>query len=171
MSGMTYVMERLNDSVTPGMVSALDIGCGPGTYLHTLPQQISVRWALDVNAAELDKVEGAVRVRGSAVEMLPTFADASVDLVYALDFIEHLDKATGRIVLKEMQRIARQLVIVFTPHGFQVQDHGPDHPQTHRSGWFPEDFAAHNFVADCILFDYGKPPGKWAPAIWATWHP
>ena len=83
-----------------------------------------------------------------AVGMLP---DKSVDTVFALDFIEHLEKEDGLRMLREAARVARRQVVVYTPNGFFPQAYDdPEKPdrwgmdggywQTHRSGWQVEDF-------------------------------
>jgi hypothetical protein len=113
------------------------------------------------------------------IGMLP---DKSVDTVFALDFIEHLEKEDGLRMLREAERVARQQIVVYTPHGFfpQSYDDPEKHDrwgmdggywQTHRSGWDFEDFGdAWQFVCcpDYIQLDEDnqlmeKPMG----AIWA----
>lgn len=100
-------------------------------------------------------------------EVISTFPDKSVDTVFALDFIEHLEKAEGIRMLREAERVARCQVIVYTPLGFFPQSYDdPNKPdrwgmdggkwQTHRSGWDPEDFGEQwEFVIcnDYILLD------------------
>jgi hypothetical protein len=83
-----------------------------------------------------------------AMRLLP---DRSVDTIFALDFIEHLEKDDGRRFLAEAERVARQQIVIFTPLGFYPQSYTdstrPDrwglqggYWQTHRSGWTVEDF-------------------------------
>ena len=113
------------------------------------------------------------------IGMLP---DKSVDTVFALDFIEHLEKEDGLRMLREAERVARRQVVVYTPHGYFPQSY--DDPekldrwgmdggywQTHRSGWELEDFGEDwdfVFCPDFIELDENnqlmeKPMG----AIWA----
>jgi hypothetical protein len=99
----------------------------------------------------------------AALHMLP---DKSVDSVFALDFIEHLEKEDGWAMLREAERVARVQIVVYTPYGFFPQAHPPGAPdrwgldgaawQEHRSGWLPEDFGSGwQFVVcpDYILLD------------------
>jgi hypothetical protein len=100
-------------------------------------------------------------------EVISTFPDKSVDTVFALDFIEHLEKADGFRMLREAERVARCQVVVYTPLGFFPQSYDdPEKPdrwgmdggkwQTHRSGWDLEDFGEHwEFVIcpDFIHYD------------------
>jgi Methyltransferase domain len=114
-----------------------------------------------------------------AIGMMP---DRSVDTVFALDFIEHLEKPDGLRMLKEAERVARRQIVVFTPHGFFEQSYDdPRKPdrwgmdggywQTHRSGWTPEDFGEGWDVVicpDCITLDQNNQPmAQPTGALWA----
>jgi hypothetical protein len=113
--------------------------------------------------------------------VLPMLPDKSVDSVFALDFIEHLEKADGLRMLAEAQRVARVQVLVYTPNGFFPQNHEPGTPdrwgldggawQTHRSGWSVEDFDDQwQFVIspDFILLDeHNQPLEEPMGALWA----
>ncbi|HEU0015788.1 MAG TPA: methyltransferase domain-containing protein [Longimicrobium sp.] len=92
-----------------------------------------------------------VCLHGTWQEVLPHLPDASVDTAFALDLIEHLEKDEGYGLLREMARIARHQVVVFTPLGLYPQHYDEGQPdawgmdggywQTHRSGWTPDDLA------------------------------
>jgi hypothetical protein len=83
-------------------------------------------------------------------KVLPLLPDASIDSVFALDLIEHLETAEARRLLEEMVRVARTQVVIFTPLGFYPQAYGPGDTdrwgmtgsawQVHHSGWKPDDF-------------------------------
>jgi hypothetical protein len=114
-------------------------------------------------------------------QVLPMLPDKSVDSVFALDFIEHLEKEDGFRMLAEAQRVARGQVVVYTPNGFFPQQHEPGAPdrwgldggawQTHRSGWSVEDFGEEwQFVIspDFIQLDeHNQPLAEPMGAIWA----
>ena len=114
------------------------------------------------------------------IGMLP---DKSVDTVFALDFIEHLDKADGFRMLREAERVARRQIVVFTPHGFFPQSYDdPRKPdrwgmdggywQTHRSGWATEDFGDGWDIVICpdliLLDENNQPMAQPMAAIWAV---
>ncbi len=93
-----------------------------------------------------------VFINGPWEEVISTFPDKSVDTVFALDFIEHLEKPDGLRMLREAERVARCQVVVHTPLGLFPQSYDdPEKPdrwgmdggkwQTHRSGWDLEDFS------------------------------
>lgn len=111
------------------------------------------------------------------------FPDKSVDSVFALDFIEHLEKDDGLRMLREAERVARQQIVVLTPHGFYPQSYDdPTMPdrwgmdggywQTHRSGWGPEDFGDDWDIVvcrDCIAVDqHDQPMEHPMGAMWAV---
>ena len=91
-----------------------------------------------------------VLVQATALEALKWFPDRSIDSLFMIDVIEHLDKGEGIKVLAECERVARQQIIIFTPLGFMPQDyHGGEQDgwglggsewQIHKSGWTPDDF-------------------------------
>jgi len=67
------------------------------------------------------------------------------DLALFQEVLEHLDKPDGWKVLEVLARRARK-VLVTTPLGFRPQ-HAPELPyETHRSGWFPWEFASRFHV-------------------------
>ena len=113
------------------------------------------------------------------ITMLP---DKSVDTVFALDFIEHLEKAEGLKMLREAERVARRQIVVGTPQGFYPQSYeDPNKPdrwgmgggywQTHRSGWDFEDFGDRWDIVCCPDFlkldEDGQPMEQPIGAIWA----
>jgi hypothetical protein len=75
--------------------------------------------------------------------------EKSVDVIFLVDVIEHLEKEKGEILLERSIKIAREQINIFTPYGFIEQEHDSDKDawglhgakwQKHLSGWMPEDF-------------------------------
>ncbi len=83
----------------------LDVGCGTGANLEMLAQFGDAE-GVDVSedALAFCRARGLTRVSHGAAERLP-YADASFDLVTALDVVEHLDDDAGG--LREMRRVLR----------------------------------------------------------------
>lgn len=83
-------------------------------------------------------------------DYLRSALDKSVDTIFLLDVIEHLEKEAGKSLLKQALRVARIQVVIFTPLGFMPQhfseigtewgdvEHGDF--QNHLSGWDPSEF-------------------------------
>lgn len=130
----------------------LDVGPGiqPQTYFRP-----RVHLCVEAHAPYVARVRAErndptlVYLTGTWQEVLPHLPDDSVDTAFALDLIEHLEKEDGLALVREMQRVARVQVVIFTPLGLYPQSYeegeldawGMDggHWQTHRSGWTPED--------------------------------
>ena len=88
-----------------GGVDVLDVGCGTGATLAQLPANcrgVGVEMErLGAQSCVARGLPGIVRARGEA---LP-FADASFDLVFALDVLEHI--SDDRAAAAELMRVLR----------------------------------------------------------------
>lgn len=95
----------------PSPARVLDLGCGTGGFLVELGR-LGPATGVDFapRALELCRSRGLRRLARADGQRLP-FADASFDLVTALDVIEHLDD--DRAALREIVRVLR-------PGGFAV---------------------------------------------------
>ena len=72
----------------------------------------------------------------NVLELTKHFKDKSFDCVVALDLIEHLTKEEGAKLLKDIERIAKKKVVIFTPNGFVPQgEYDGNTYQIHKSGW------------------------------------
>jgi len=93
----------------------LDVGCGTGANLRMLARLGEVE-GVDISqqALEFCRKRGLASVRQGAAEELP-YAEASFDLVTALDVIEHLDDDV--VGLKEIARVLRPdgHALIFVP--------------------------------------------------------
>jgi hypothetical protein len=164
----------------------LDLGAGirPQSFVRRPLVHICVdahRPYLERVQREIDGDPRYVFLHGRWDDVLPMLPDKSVDSVFALDFIEHLEKPDGFRMLREAERVARAQVVVYTPDGFFPQRHEPGAAdrwgmdggawQTHRSGWSAEDFGdGWRFVIspDFILLDeHNQPLAEPMGALWA----
>lgn len=82
-------------------------------------------------------------------QTLDFFPQGTIDTIFLLDVIEHLDKSTGLSLLVKSMSTVKHQIVIFTPLGFMPQTHesGVDawgmnggNWQEHKSGWQPEDF-------------------------------
>jgi hypothetical protein len=114
-------------------------------------------------------------------EVTKYFTEKSVDTIFLIDVIEHIEKREATELLKKSLKIASKQIAIFTPWGFMPQEHpdGIDYWglkggdwQRHKSGWLPEDFIDDDwdFIAcedfhpmDGYGMVYEKPYG----AFWA----
>lgn len=164
----------------------LDIGCGIRPQEYIKP---NVHICFDPFHPYLDEIREKISAESSTQFVLmngdwekatQVFYEKSVDTIFLLDIIEHLEKEEGEHLLKLTEKIARKQIIIFTPYGF-VPQHHPDGIdawgleggvwQEHKSGWLPEDFGEGWKVISCTDFHthdnegvkYEKPEG----ALWA----
>lgn len=129
--------------------SLLSLCCGIGLELNNLVTQNVT--AVDAAQQYLDEVKSrcpqAKPVLSDALEYTKNQPDNSVDVISIIDGIEHMDKKTGIKLIKEMKRVAKKQILLFTPQGpgedgyLKNEPHnawgigGADHFQTHKSGW------------------------------------
>lgn len=136
--------KSVGEALTPGD-TLLSICCGIGIELRRLQDATPIT-AVDIvpeYIAEFKKaIPWAETHVSDALKYLVTLPDKSFDVVSCIDGVEHLTKKRGVKLLKEMKRVCRKKVIVFTPEGFTKNEpkhtwgiDGGDHHQIHLSGW------------------------------------
>jgi hypothetical protein len=174
--------------VRPARV-VLDVGCGIRPQPIVVPEvhvccepygEYVARLQADV-AARDDRAW--LVLQADWAQAVALFPPRSVDTVFLLDVIEHLDKETSLRLLRATERIAREQVVVFTTLGFLPQHHpdgrdawgmGGGTWQEHRSGWEPADFGpgwevlvAHDFHTHD---NKGRPHAAPHGALWAIYE-
>jgi protein-L-isoaspartate O-methyltransferase len=136
--------------------TVLDIGCGiaPMNYFRPKMHFMVEPWAeyADILAYRYAGDKSVMLLRTGGLEALKLLGDNSVDSIFLLDVIEHMEKDMGQQVIAQAERVAREQIIIFTPLGFMPQhvEHGQKdgwglsgtEMQEHRSGWEPNDFSA-----------------------------
>jgi 2-polyprenyl-3-methyl-5-hydroxy-6-metoxy-1,4-benzoquinol methylase len=133
----------------------LDIGCGirPQNYVRPLvhiccePFEQYVDQLRKQVLNEYDRYY--VTLKATWAEAVKLFPLKSVDSVFLIDVIEHLEKDEALRLLKATERLVRKQIVIFTPLGFmpQKRSYGKDAwgldggvSQEHKSGWHPEEF-------------------------------
>jgi len=132
----------------------MDIGCGikPQTYFspkcHIMVEPF--KEYVDILHYRFQKMDNVLIIQEMANKVLPTFTNRSIDTIFLLDVIEHLEKKDGMALLKEMERVAKKQIIIFTPLGYMPQEYEKHETdawglsgtelQEHKSGWEPKDF-------------------------------
>jgi hypothetical protein len=111
------------------------------------------------------------------------FPARSVDTVFLVDVIEHIEKTRALELLRMLRSVPRRQLVVFTPLGFMAQHFDEGHAdqwgmrggawQEHRSGWAPEDFPASEgwqVLATRVFHTrdaHGEPLDQPCGALWA----
>ena len=155
--------ERFHTTAAECMVPAsvvLDIGCGIRTQRFLKPD-VLICVEPYVEYAEILKTVlagcTAIVINLDALSALRNLPERSVDSVFLIDVIEHMPKTIGLETIRECERVARNQIIIFTPLGYMPQEiHANDTDgwnlgggewQSHKSGWYPQDFAGWNIIA------------------------
>lgn len=165
--------EAVYKRVLPAGV-VLDIGCGIKPQRFVQPTVHICCEPFEGYHAELGELLDRRAVHGiilkatwqQAVELLPP---RSVDTVFLLDVIEHLEKDESARLLERTVALARQQVVIFTPLGFMPQTFEGDKDiwghegtswQEHRCGWEPSDFDPSWAIVGSKVFHTEDPFGK-----------
>lgn len=158
--GVTYVKRDEAMAAVTAKVEDVEVvlDLGPGICPQTFVKNPYVHICVDAHRPYLERVKREVGddpryvfINSTWDQVVPMLPDKSVDTVFALEFIEHLEKEDGLRMLREAERVARRQVVIGTPKGYYHQHYeDPTVPdrwgldgafwQTHRSGWEPEDF-------------------------------
>lgn len=106
----------------------LDLGCGimqATTGIYDGKKSLKCKTILGVELVEkyLDRVKQHYPTVKMNVMDTDKFVDGSYDVVICLDVLEHLEMPYAMELLREMKRIARNKVLVYTPRNF---DHNGD---------------------------------------------
>ncbi len=101
---MTYI---------PDNSTVLDLGCGNGLPFRQTNFPLLI--GIDIFRKKFNMPEYNILLYQDIRTIDKLTADKSFDVVSAIDVIEHLEKEEGYKLLKEMERIAKEMVMVFTP--------------------------------------------------------
>lgn len=100
----------------------LDIGCGPGTFIGTLPAGAHDSVGIDIAPSQIDYARQAYAGAGrvflpTAGDRLP-FKDDSFDVVTAIELLEHIPRDEGLQLLREAKRVLKPSgrLLVSTPN-------------------------------------------------------
>jgi hypothetical protein len=191
MMDVTYAVREDALGVVAGKIQDVDVVLDLGPGIRPQPFVTPyVHICVDAHRPYLERLQREsadhskyVLINAAWDQVIGMLPDKSVDTVFALDFIEHLTKEDGLRMLREAERVARQQIVVYTPHGFFPQSYDdPRKPdrwgmdggywQTHRSGWAPEDFGERWDVVISpgyiVLNQENQPMATPMGALWAV---
>ena len=158
-------------------ISVIDIGCGKGIWgylLCALRENMIYLCSVDITPTYLKFVKER-NVYDDLIlcdcTCLP-FRDRSFDLVLLSEVLEHLEKKQGYTMLKQLERIARQLIIVTVPQGLLKQEGvGGIDAEKHRSAWYTSEFKKLGYKVTgigCRLVKYHS--AEKHPHLWGAAH-
>jgi 2-polyprenyl-3-methyl-5-hydroxy-6-metoxy-1,4-benzoquinol methylase len=100
----------------------LDVGCGAGTFIGTLPADEHTSLGIDIAQSQIDYANrqyGGSNRRFEVVEAGPLpFPEAAFDVVTTIELIEHLTEEISVSLLRDCLRVLRPggLLLVSTPN-------------------------------------------------------
>ena len=127
----------------------LDIGCGDDSPVQFLSPDI-YKVGVDIfqpsiEASKKKKIH-ADYVRLNVLDVENYFDESSFDCAVASDLVEHLEKKDGYKLIRQMEKVAKKRIVIFTPNGFLIQGEYNQNPwQVHHSGWTPEEMEEMGF--------------------------
>lgn len=158
-------------------LSVIDVGCGKGIWgylLSALRENVAYICGVDITSSYLRFVkernvyDDLVLCDGT---FLP-FKDRSFDLVLLSEVLEHLEKKQGYVMLKQLEKIARKLIVITVPQGFVEQTPvGGINAEKHRSAWYAGEFRKLGYRIigiGCRLVKY--PLAEKHPYLWGVIH-
>lgn len=138
--------------------TVLDVGCGRGVfpaYRQAVSTGIDIYDDSLARAKEYGNYNTLIKMDVTKLD----FPEKSYDAVTSIEVIEHLDKIDGRVMLEKIEKIARKLVIISTPYGFDpCMEKEYNKYLLHRSGWLPAEFEARGYK---IIPDYTMKLHAW----------
>lgn len=129
-----------------GCDSILDLGCGKDSAVKFIDASYKVgvdSFKPYIEESRKKKIHHKYIIKDiTKLKIKPK----SFDAVVALDVIEHLNKKDGLNLIKNMERWAREKIIIFTPNSFLRQEEYDENVlQVHRSGWTVKEFRKLGF--------------------------
>lgn len=144
-----YIQTTLKCVLKKGS-SILELGSGKCSPVTRLVKRLNLSVAVDRYKPSLleNKKRKYFENYVLADVRYPPFKSNSFDSVIALDVIEHLSKSEGLRLMKQMESISREKVVILTPNGYSSKEQLEDSNilQHHRSAWISVDFLNLGFA-------------------------
>ena len=134
-------------NLIPQTYSVLDLGCGNGQPFVSANFKLLIgidAWKI-FDLPEYDLIM-KYDIRGISNLCPPN----SFDAITAIDIIEHLEKEEGYKLIEDIERIAKKMVLIFTPTIWSQNTESTDNPvcwsygnkdyNLHKSLWTEKDF-------------------------------
>uniref|UniRef100_A0A6M3IXA8 Putative methyltransferase n=1 Tax=viral metagenome TaxID=1070528 RepID=A0A6M3IXA8_9ZZZZ len=133
--------------------TVMDFGCG--LMVLTRELQCAKIYGFDVWQPYINQLRDDLKLDNRFVfckfdvpNDIVFLGDNWADVSITIDVVEHFDKPIALFVIKQMERVSKKRVVIFTPLGFMEQEDGkegswgagnPEY-QKHRCGFTHEDF-------------------------------
>ncbi len=126
-----------------GCKTVLDVGCGKNSPLRNIKKTFYSE-GIDIHEVSLkESMKKKIHdkyIKEDIRKLKKHYKEKTFDSVIALDVIEHLKKNEALELIKNMENIAKNKIIILTPNGYQDQDELWGNPyQKHLSAWHISD--------------------------------
>jgi predicted SAM-dependent methyltransferase len=152
----------------------LDIGCGvrPQKFLNPKIHYCCEPFKdyCDILTKKYKNNSKKVIINKTAEDVVNEFPKESVDSIFMLDLLEHMEKDAARKVIKKCQEIVRTQVVIFVIIGFVPLDYEKgekdalglygEYWQTHKSAWKIDDFDEKWEILPCKHYAYFDAKGR-----------
>jgi len=145
-----FIPDNLGDRIV------LDIGCGFGEWgflLRTRKSGSPCIIGVDIWRPHLEKL-CPLKVYNEHIQVeishIP-FRKKSIDISLACEILEHLPKSVGYDLIRELERVTSEIIIISTPLNWPQEKEMYGNPyEKHISTWSPEDFIRHGYETKII---------------------
>ena len=143
-------MKYLEQETVPVCNSLLDLGCGSNSPISRFSSKIPYCVGVDIfdNSISLSKQNNIHNkyIKLDILDIENEFEEKSFDCVIAIDLIEHFSKEDGLKLLRIMEKVSKEKVVISTPNGFVPQhEYDGNRYQVHLSGWSYEEMGKMGF--------------------------
>ncbi len=165
------ITEAISDKIIATMLpeqgvklpSLLDLGCGNAPRTAWIPANPKVFVDTTIPTRALP----GLYIKQDALQYL--CEGQGYSLIFALDFIEHLKKNQGGVLIKLLEYLATDMAVIFTPLGELCVD---DSPGGHKCGWWPIEFFTRGWYTwEFPRFHSPWEDGKEHGAFYAIYKP
>ena len=177
---MNWLGDKVNELIKD-YNSILDIGCGNGVTFIPLKENVCYV-GIEANPQRIVSFKKELHKNKISEDnkffLIHNFSDGNIlfvkdsfDCVVLLDVIEHLSKENAEMLLKNIEVVAKKMVIIFTPLFFLEQESINDlsfdkRYDTHKCGFDSKEFEDKGYVVE--LFDGDKSHKREHKAILAV---
>jgi len=117
-------------------IKILDLGSSSESHIQKISNKLKELILMDINFLNLNKKKGITYIEGDVRNIENLFKENSIDIIIAIDLVEHLSKSDSILFIKKIKKICKRKVIIYTPNGFLPQPPDPNNPfQEHKCGY------------------------------------
>ncbi len=139
-----FLYFELN-KIFPKNFTIIDVGCGSNSILKLFKKNITYSYGVEIHKQSIEKSKKnkihSKYICDNVLNIKKYFKKKSIDVVFSIDLIEHLKKSEAINLIKDMEKIAKKMIIIKTTNGYVYQNTYENNVyQKHLSGFSPNYF-------------------------------